>query len=92
MCRLHILQEIILSFLVVPFVALSHYLLILHFCYKYCIKEVIADDSDGKKTIEFENGVFMPMQDAFDDVFDWLNIIPINENGNRFMIIDEELA
>jgi len=34
----------------------------------------------------------MPMQDAFDDVFDWLNIIPINENGNRFMIIDEELA
>jgi hypothetical protein len=66
--------------------------IVLHVYYNHGIREAIADDADSKKMIEFEDGISMPMQDAFDDAFDGLNVIAIDENGNKFTIILEELA
>lgn len=47
-------------------------------------------DKDGN--IELENGIMIPLQDAFDNAFDGLVVYAIDENGKHFELINEELA
>jgi hypothetical protein len=46
----------------------------------------------SENQMELENGLTLNIQDAFDDAFDWVVIYAIDDNGNRFELINEELA
>lgn len=46
--------------------------------------------SEGE--IQLENGLTLKIQDAFDDAFDAIVIYAIDDKGNKFEIVKEELA
>lgn len=54
-------------------------------------KEELLEEATVNGTIEV-NGAMLPLQDAFDDAFDALVIYVIDEIGNKFQLINEELA
>lgn len=60
--------------------------------YNYGTREGLIDFANQQGQIEFDNGTHLDLQDAFDDSFDGLSIFAIDESGNKFQIIDEELA
>ena len=49
-----------------------------------------SSSSDGK--VELENGVTLSLQDAFDDAFDAITIFAIDDQENKFELVNEELA
>jgi hypothetical protein len=59
--------------------------------YNASTKEELQEEATVSGMVEV-NGAMLPLQDAFDDAFDALVIYAIDEKGNRFEIINEELA
>ena len=59
--------------------------------YKVGTREELQAETSTSGKVEV-NGEMLSLQDAFDDAFDALVIYAIDENGNRFEIINEELA
>ena len=60
--------------------------------YNESTKQELIESSTTIGTIELENGLTLNLQDAFDDAFDAILIYAIDEQGNKFQIVNEELA
>jgi hypothetical protein len=55
-------------------------------------KQELVESSTHDRQFELENGVTLDLQDAFDDSFDGITIFAIDDEGNKFELVDEELA
>lgn len=55
-------------------------------------KRELIESSTSDGTIELENDLILNLQDAFDNAFDAIAIYAIDEQGNKYEIVNEELA
>ncbi|MDP4265645.1 MAG: hypothetical protein Q8941_24205 [Bacteroidota bacterium] len=55
-------------------------------------KQELLDSAASTGQVQLENGVTLDLQDAFDDAFDAIVIYAIDNNGNKFELVNEELA
>jgi len=60
--------------------------------YNYGTKQELLELKNAEGQVELGNGSVLNIQDAFDDAFDAVVIYAIDDNGNRFELINEELA
>jgi hypothetical protein len=52
----------------------------------------LIESATSTGEVQMENGLTLKVQDAFDDAFDVIAIYAIDDQGNKFEIINEELA
>jgi hypothetical protein len=55
-------------------------------------KQELLELKNSEGQVELGDGSVLSIQDAFDDAFDAVVIYAIDDNGNRFELINEELA
>jgi len=55
-------------------------------------KQELLESATSEGQIQLESGLTLNLQDAFDDAFDAIIIYAIDDSGNKFELVNEELA